>query len=336
MTRKLGFGYLFDFRNPPQWQRPFADLYAETIDLVVETEKLGFASAWVPEHHGAEDAYMPSPLVALAAMASRTSCIRLGSGIAIAPLYDAVRFAEDAAVLDILSNGRLDLGLAIGYRRREYAAAGLDFTKRGARFDEQLHILRALWAGETVTFEGKHFAIRDARIAPKPERQIPLFIGGFAEKALERVAKYADGYFGNEEVCGLYADKLRDQGKDPATARILIQGLFHTVAEDPEAAMEELAPYFHHVNNSYGAWLNEDKAIGIDDPALKPMCLDDFKKSGILRIDTPDQAIARFKAMQERIAVEHYMLMRPPGLPAERFLHYAGLFAREVMPAFAG
>lgn len=336
MTRKLGFGYLFDFRNPPAWQRPFADLYAETIDLVVETEKLGFASAWVPEHHGAEDAYMPSPLVALAAMASRTSRIRLGSGIAIAPLYDAVRFAEDAAVLDILSNGRLDLGLAIGYRRREYAAAGLDFGKRGARFDEQLHILRALWAGETVTFEGKHFNIHNARIAPKPERQIPLFIGGFAEKALERVAKYADGYFGNEDVCGLYADKLREQGKDPATARILIQGLFHTVAEDPDAAMEELAPYFHHVNNSYGAWLNEDKAIGIDDPALKPMSLDDFKKSGILRIDTPDQAIARFKAMQERIAVEHYMLMRPPGLPADRFLHYAGLFAREVMPAFAG
>lgn len=335
MTRKLGFGYLFDFRNPPPWQRPFADLYAETIDLVVETEKLGFDSAWVPEHHGAEDAYMPSPMVALAAMASRTSRIRLGSGIAIAPLYDAVRFAEDAAVLDILSNGRLDLGLAIGYRRREYAAAGLDFGKRGARFDEQLHLLRALWAGETVTFEGRHFNIQNARIAPKPERQIPLFIGGFAEKALERVAKYADGYFGNEDVCGLYADKLREQGKDPANARILIQGLFHTVAEDPEAAMEELAPYFHHVNNSYGAWLNEDKAIGIDDPALKPMSLDDFKKSGILRIDTPDQAIARFQAMQERIAVEHYMLMRPPGLPADRFLHYAGLFAREVMPAFA-
>lgn len=335
MTRRLGFGYLFDFRNPPQWKRPFADLYAETIDLVVETETLGFASAWVPEHHGAEDAYMPSPLVALAAMASRTSRIRLGSGIAIAPLYDAVRFAEDAAVLDILSNGRLDLGLAIGYRRREYAAAGLDFGKRGARFDELLHIVRALWAGETVSFEGKHFAIHDARIAPAPERQIPLFIGGFAEKALERVAKFADGYFGNEDVCGLYADKLREQGKDPASARILIQGLFHTVAEDPQAAMEELAPYFHHVNNSYGAWLN-DKAIGIDDPALKPMSLEDFKKSGILRIDTPDQAIARFKAMQDRIAVEHYMLMRPPGLPAERFLHYAGLFAREVMPVFAG
>lgn len=332
---KLSFGYLYDFRNPPQWRRPWAELYAETLDFIAWSETVGFEGAWVPEHHGAEDGYMPAPQVALAAIAARTKTLRLGSAIALAPLYHPVRFAEECAVLDILSGGRLEMAAAIGYRRRETNAFGVDFIKRGQIFDEFLEIVQRLWAGETVTFEGRHYTVKDAQIMPPPPRgRIPLYIGGFADKAMARVAKYADGYFGNEEVCELYAQKLRDQGKDPSEARIRIQGLFVTVANDPEKAMEELAPYFHHVNNTYGAWLNEDKAIGLDDPALKPMSLEAFKTSGILQILTPGQAIDRFKAMQARIPVEHFMMMPPPGLPLSRFVEYAEVFAREVIPAF--
>ncbi|MFT3967058.1 MAG: LLM class flavin-dependent oxidoreductase [Sphingobium sp.] len=335
MPGKITFGYLYDFRNPVQWRRPWPDLYRETLDVIVETESLGFDGAWVPEHHGAQDGYMPSPNVALGAIAGRTRTIRLGSAVGLAPLYHPVRFAEECAVLDSFADGRLEMALAIGYRRRETEAYGVDFRKRGAMFDEFLEIVRRLWAGETVTFEGQFYQVRDARIVPPPPRgHVPLYIGGFADKALARVAKYADGYFGNEDVCGLYADKLRAEGKDPAGARIRIQGLFLAVAEDPAAAMDELAPYYHHVNNSYGEWLNEDKAIGIDDPALKPMSLEDFKKSGILQIVTPWEAIAKFRRMQDRIPVEHFMMMMPAGLPAERFLAYATLFAREVLPAF--
>lgn len=335
MSKKLTFGYLYDFRNPQPWRRPWAELYAETLDTIAWTESIGFQGAWVPEHHGAEDGYMPSPMVTLAAIAARTKTMAIGSGVALAPLYHPVRFAEDCAVLDTLANGRLEMALAIGYRRREAASYGVDFTKRGARFDEFLEIVRRLWAGETVTFEGKHYQVENARIVPPaPRGQIPLYIGGFAEKALARVAKYADGYFGNEDVCGLYADKLREQGKDPAEARIRIQGLFVTVARDPAAAMEELAPYFHYVNNAYSEWLNEDKAVGIADPMLKPMSLEDFKQSRILQIWTPEQAIEKFRAMQSRISIEHFMMMMPAGLPQDRFREYAQLFADEVLPAF--
>ncbi|HET8710938.1 MAG TPA: LLM class flavin-dependent oxidoreductase, partial [Spongiibacteraceae bacterium] len=185
MNTKLSFGYLYDFRNPVQWQRPAADLYAETLDVIAWSETVGFDGAWVPEHHVAEDGYMPAPLIALAAMAARTKKIKLGSAIALAPLYHPVRFAEECAVLDILANGRLEMALAIGYRQRETAAYGVDFTKRGSRFDEFLHIVRALWAGETVSFEGRHFNVKNARLMPpSPRGQIPLYIGGFAEKAL--------------------------------------------------------------------------------------------------------------------------------------------------------
>lgn len=332
--QKLSFGYLYDFRNPMEWRRSWRDLYAETLDLIAWSETVGFTGAWVPEHHAAADGYMPVPNVVLAAIAARTRSIRLGSAIALAPLYHPVRFAEECAVLDILSGGRLDMALAIGYRRREYEAFGAPFGKRGSRFDEFLHIVRALWAGETVNFEGRHYRVQNASIMPATG-QIPLYIGGFAEKALERVAKYADGYFGNLEVCDLYVEKLKAQGKDPAQAGIRIQELFLVVAHDPETAMEELAPYYHYVNNSYGAWLNEDKAIGLDDPALKLMSLEAFRKSGILQILTPAQAIGKFRDMQSRMPIEHIMMMRPPGLPAERFMEYARLFAAEVIPAFA-
>lgn len=332
---KLSFGYIYDFRNPRPWRRNWSELYAETLDVIASTETMGFEGAWLPEHHLSEDGYMPSPIVALSAVAAQTKTIRLGSAIALAPLYHPLRFAQDCAVLDTIANGRAEMSLAIGYRKRETAAFGVDFRKRGRMFDDFLDIVQRLWAGETVTHHGDFYTLENASILPTPPRgRIPLYIGGFADKALARVAKYADGYAGNEETCGAYVDKLREQGKDPASARIRLTGLFLAVATDPAAAMEELAPYYHHVNNSYGAFMNEDQALGLDSAALAPMDLDSFKASGILTILTPEQAIAMFRGLQARMPVEHYMMMMPPGLPAERFRHYAELFAREVIPAF--
>ncbi len=333
----MSFGYLYDFRNPDQWKRDWHELYEETIELAAWSEGVGFNAAWVPEHHLASDSYIASPLMTLAAIAARTKTIRLGSAIALAPLYHPYRFAADCVALDILSNGRAEMALAIGYRRREYEAFGLEFTKRGARFDEFLQVLKALWAGETVDFEGKHFTLKGAKLMPPaPRGKVPLHIGGFADKALERVAKYADGYVGDINACGLYGKKLTEQGRDPATARMVATALFMVVAEDKVAAMDELAPFYHHVNCSYAEFMAEDNAIGMEDPVLSVMSLDAFKASGILEIMTPDEAIARFTKMKARTpALEHLMFMRPPGLSAERFKTYAQLFVEKVMPAFA-
>ena len=336
MAARLTFGYLYDFRNPRQWHRPWADLYAETLEFITWSESIGFEGAWVPEHHIAADGYMPSPLVVLAAIAARTRTIKLGSAIALAPLYHPVRFAEECSVLDILSNGRLEMAVAVGYRRSEAEALGIDFSSRGRRTDEFLEIVRKLWAGETLSYEGQHFSLKKASIAPTPPRgHIPLYLGGFTDKALERAAKFGDGYFGNEEVCELYYQKLRACGKDPADARVRIQGLFTLVAHDPDKAMEELAPHFHYVNNAYGQWLSEDRAsTGLADASLKPMTLEAFKKSGILRILTPARAIDLFNQMLSRVPVEHYTMMLPAGLPASKLSEYAQVFATEVIPAF--
>lgn len=335
MSSKLTFGYIYDFRNPSQWQKPWSTLYGEILDAIAWSEEAGFAGAWIPEHHMAADGYMPSPLVALSAIAARTRSIKVGSAIALAPLYNPVRFATDCTVLNILAGGRIEMGLAIGYRRRETQAFGADFTKRGRMFDEWLEIVSRLGAGEAVDFAGQHYQVTGARLMPPPPQgKIPLYIGGFADKSVERVIRYGEGYLGTEEVCLAYTNKLRERGMNVEAAKVRITGVMTVIAEDPEAAMEELAPYYHHVNNSYGEWFVEDRVHG-EDHALKPMTLEEFKKSGTLQIHTPEQAIAMFRDLQRRMPLDHYMFSMPPGLPVERFVDYANVVATKVMPAFA-
>jgi hypothetical protein len=116
---------------------------------------------------------------------------------------------------------------------------------------------------------------------------------------------------------------------------MLVPGLFTAVARDPEAAMEELAPHFHYMNEAYSVFMREDEAIGIDNAAIgTAMDLDGFKASGILQIWTPEEAVANFRAMQETMPLRNYAMSMPPGLSPERFLHYAGDFASDVIPAF--
>lgn len=334
MNAKLTFGYLYDFRNPPQWARPWDRHYQDILEVIAWSETAGFSHAWVPEHHMASDAYMPSPLVAMSAIAARTTTIRVGSGIALAPLYNPVRFATDCAVLDVISGGRIDVGLAIGYRERETAAFGVDFTKRGKLFDEWLEIVSRLFAGETVDHDGTHFQISGAKLAPSPMGHVPIFIGGFADKSIERVIRFGDGYIGSEQVCDAYVAKLKERGDDPQGGAVRVTGITTVVADDPEAAFEELAPCFHHVNNSYGEWFSEGTTHSADH-GFQPRSLEDFKASGVLNVLTPDQTIAMLKDLQGRMPLEHYIFGMPAGLPADRFVHYAGIISSKIIPAFA-
>jgi alkanesulfonate monooxygenase SsuD/methylene tetrahydromethanopterin reductase-like flavin-dependent oxidoreductase (luciferase family) len=335
MANGLSFGFLYDFRNPPEWRKPFVDLYAEALDFIEWTESIGFDGAWVPEHHSTDEGYVPSPLVALAAIAARTKKMKLGTGVALAAFYHPVRFAEDCAMIDVISNGRLEIALALGYRKRETDAYGVDFRSRTSRLDEFLQIVRRLWAGETVTFEGKHFNIRNAALMPQPVRgHIPLFVGAYSDKGLIRAAKYADGYFGANELYGTYLGKLQEYGKPLSSARFYQATLPMVVTHDPERAMDELAPYYLYVNNRYGVWMSEDQlGVEVDEPP-RPLTLEEFKASGLFPVMTPAQAIELFRDMRERTNVEHVTIPVPPGLPISKFANYAETFAKEVIPAF--
>jgi alkanesulfonate monooxygenase SsuD/methylene tetrahydromethanopterin reductase-like flavin-dependent oxidoreductase (luciferase family) len=165
----MRFGLLYDFRNPKRWEQPAAQLYAELLDQIAYAEQLGFDSVWITEHHFIEDGYTPSVLTIAAAIAARTSRIRIGTWVLLLPLHNALRVAEDAATVDVLSNGRLDLGLGLGYRLEEFAAFGVDRRQRGRLMDEGIELIRRAWTEDRVTFDGRFYKVQDA---PGPMRRM--------------------------------------------------------------------------------------------------------------------------------------------------------------------
>ncbi|MEU8250323.1 LLM class flavin-dependent oxidoreductase [Nonomuraea sp. NPDC048916] len=177
----------------PRGGRP---LYRQAPELAHAAEANGFDMFWVSEHHGLADGYLPSPLTLLAAVAMRTRRIGLGTGLAIAPLYHPIRLAEDAAVVDDLSGGRLTLGLGIGYARHEYAAFDVGHGGRGARLADLVGFLRRAWQGDAFDWDGPAISARGLRVAPRPvaETGVPVWLGGYAPAAVRRAGTLADGY----------------------------------------------------------------------------------------------------------------------------------------------
>src|SRR5215470_1556089 len=133
--------------------------YREALEEVTRAEELGFDSAWMEEHHSVVDHYWPSPLTVLAGFATRTSRVQLGTDILVAPFYHPVRLAEETALVDIMSEGRLIVGAAIGYKPDEFALYGADLERRGARFEEQLAVMKGLWTQDAVSFKGTYYRV---------------------------------------------------------------------------------------------------------------------------------------------------------------------------------
>jgi alkanesulfonate monooxygenase SsuD/methylene tetrahydromethanopterin reductase-like flavin-dependent oxidoreductase (luciferase family) len=338
MSQKIRFGYFYDLRNPAQWRRPWADFYAETLEFIAWTESVGFGGAWFAEHHGADDGYIPSPLVMAAAVAARTKRLRIGTAIAIAPLYQPIRLAEDCAIIDILSNGRLDLALALGYRRAELASFGLKYSERAALTDELLQIIRRLWDGETVTFHGKHFTIETAKISPRPiQSPMPLFIGGYSDKAVRRAARYGTGYIGHVHMYPKYAEAVRACGKGPNQTRFGTMEPFLIVSNDPEKTLHEIAPYALHTLNTYSAWMAEEQRSFTTEiqSTYRAMDLPTFEATQAGIVLTPEQAIAHIQAQRAAGPIESYLTAPPAGYPLSKFAEHAQLFADKVIPAFA-
>jgi len=148
----IGIG-LFTGQVPPDSKRTFEQEYRETLDLVRLAETVGFDSAWVSEHHGAGDGYLPSLLPMLAAFAAATSRIRLGTGVVLTPFHDPLRLAEDAAVVDQISGGRLILGLGLAWREEEFRMFGQPLSERVVRTVEAIEVLRRAWTGERFSFQ---------------------------------------------------------------------------------------------------------------------------------------------------------------------------------------
>ena len=225
-------------------------------------EELGFSHILAYDHViGANPASRPDwrapyslldmfhePLILFGYLAGATRRIEFCTGIIILPQRQTVLVAKQAAALDVLSRGRLRLGIGIGWNPVEYEALGEDFKNRGSRCEEQIEVLRQLWTHPTITFDGRWHKITDAGINPLPlQRPIPIWFGGSDERALRRLARLGDGWFPlvePDEKCLAMIDRIRtfakEAGREPQTIGIegrisYGQGASHVWQKDLEA-----------------------------------------------------------------------------------------------------
>ena len=331
----MRFGLTTDFRNPPGSAKSSARVYSEIIDAMVFAESVGFDAAYIFEHHFTDDDYVSSPLIAATAIAARTSRMRVGPDIAILPLYNPVKAAEDGAVLDNISNGRLDFGVGLGYRREEYVGHGIDIKRKSSRADEALQIIRRLWQGETVSFHGKHFNIDGARLSPQPVQKPnpPIWVGGFSKGAARRAARYGDGYIGptNKAMYEMYLAELRAAGRNPEAARIMGGDLWLIVSEDPDRTFAAYAPHLMYWFNSYSKWFE-----GTDTQPWPPIKQpEELRSRHLVNVATPEAATAAIKQRVSEVPVETYtMMLSPPGIAMDVAMESIELLAKKVMPNF--
>ncbi len=203
--RKIRFGLSYDFRNPPQWRQSSDRLYREILDQIAWGENNGFEDVWLSEHHFIEDGYLPSILPVAAAIAARTNRIRIASGVLLMPLHNPIRLAEDIATVDVISGGRFELGVGIGFKREEFTGFGVSSKGRGARTNQSLDIIRRALSGETVVFKSEFFDFQSVRMTPEPiQKPHPqIWLGGFTPAALRRAvaSAMASPYPGRTETC---------------------------------------------------------------------------------------------------------------------------------------
>jgi alkanesulfonate monooxygenase SsuD/methylene tetrahydromethanopterin reductase-like flavin-dependent oxidoreductase (luciferase family) len=170
-------------------------LYDEILEEAVCADALGFDSFWVAEHHFHDYGVVPQPAVLLAAISQRTRRIRLGAAVAVLPLADPLRIAEEYAMLDVLSGGRLEMGVGSGYLRHEFSGFGIPHDERRARFDESLAVILKAWTGERFSFAGKHIQVRDVALNVRPLQAPtpPLWIASLRPEAVPFIAAQGTG-----------------------------------------------------------------------------------------------------------------------------------------------
>jgi probable F420-dependent oxidoreductase len=334
---KIGVG-LFTGQVPAGSDRTFGQDYRDALDLVRLAEDEGFDSAWVSEHHGSADGYLPSLLPLLAAMAARTERIELGTGVVLAPFHDPLRLAEDFAVVDQISGGRVVCGLGIGWRDEEFRAFGIDVPTRVRRLTEIVEVLRRAWTGQRFDFHGRHYSYDAVAVTPPPARTPPIYVGGFADAAIRRAGRIADGYISSRarpdrvrEAFEMAAAARRDAGHDGRPLAALLQNAF--VTEDPERDWPMVARGIGHQLGVYAGW-----RAGTDVPGrpLEVAPPDEQTIRGTTAYGRPADVAAFLEPLAGLLAAypDSHLILRfhYPGMDAAPAADAITLFAREVAP----
>jgi len=325
----MKFGYMLDFRNPPGSGMGAVEFHAAMLEQAEYADRAGLDSIWLTEHHFVDDGYLAAVMPALAAIAARTRRAAIGTYVLLAPFYHPLRLAEDTAFIDVISNGRLRLGIGLGYREEEFQGFQISRKERLGRTLETIEILKRAWTGEPFSFEGKHFKFRDAHILPRPvSKPYPeLLWGGMNEIAIRRGAKLGLSFacnLGKREV-EMYRTALHELGKNPADYNVVNNRVVY-VADTEEQAWKDIEKAALYQAALYGKWLS---AADGQSP-IRPDG-DRIRRNAVL--GHPAQVTERLKAIIAGTPMTELILATQlPGLEPGKALRSLERFATEVLP----
>jgi alkanesulfonate monooxygenase SsuD/methylene tetrahydromethanopterin reductase-like flavin-dependent oxidoreductase (luciferase family) len=334
---EIGTG-LFTCQRRPDDDRSMSGIYDEMLELGRAIDDAGLASAWVSEHHFQDDGYLSGTMPALGALAAETDDVEIGTCIALAPLYDPVRLAEDAATVDLISGGRTTVGLAIGSNPREFDAFGVPRDERVERMVDAANVLRDAWSPGPVEYDAEFHAIgpdQEVSVTPKPESEIPLMFGGGAKPAVRRAAREADAWCAPSSlsVGGVKVrtedihDVREEEGIDGEFTTYVIQHGF--VGDSREDAWETMRDGYLWLGRRYEEIFSGESVDELDAERRA-----ELKESAIF--GTPEQVIDELETYEEALGEDVHFIFRTyhPGTGTEEMVRCVERLGDEVVPAF--
>ncbi|MGE0881170.1 MAG: LLM class flavin-dependent oxidoreductase [Acidimicrobiia bacterium] len=317
------------------------DPFAPTYALAAAAEAAGFDGAFIGHHHFTPG-YATAPFVVLAAIAARTSTLRLGTSIMLLPAAHPLRVAEEVATLDRLSNGRVTLGVGIGYRAYEYDAFGVNYRQRASRMAEMIEVMKKVWTTEHTSHDGRYFRFDDITVYPRAvqDPHPPIWVGAVAKAAQERAARLGDGWMSDlmeplpreVQLTERYRSFCADAGTEPTVCILRTAA----IAEHREDLEHTWLPKMVAWQLDY--WRNG--ARGRDDgnvfgrlDAGESVSIEEFARDRLIAGD-PDDCIAEIARWHEALAPDHLLLSLGGADESPAGLRRAiELFGREVIPA---
>ncbi len=285
----------YDMRAPA-FGASARDLYAAALDQVTWADDLGFDIVGLGEHHASPDGYDPSPLILASAMGARSKRILLRTSVLLAPFYDPIKLAEDAAVTQLATGGRLVLGIGGGYRPSEFEMFGARLEDRWRVIGETVELLRLAWTGEPFKWRG-----RRCHVTPRPDPPPPILLGGSSAAGARRAARIADGWLPPLEprLWPPFRETCLELGR-PDPGPYPAQGpIFLWVSKQPEEAWSWILPHVLHQLRSYSEWTAEayGRPAG---PYAKGITEETVRKSSAYQVLTPEDAIALAQDLGEQ------------------------------------
>ncbi|MDP7386741.1 MAG: LLM class flavin-dependent oxidoreductase [Nitrospinota bacterium] len=336
----LKFGLVYSVQSlTGDWRQICQDV----IEQVVLAEELGFESVFISEHHLVDNGYFPSVMPFCAALAARTSRIKLGTAVVLLPLHNPFAVAEDSAVVDNLSKGRFILGLGVGYRQEEFDAFGVPLKQRGARFAEGVPLVRRLLSEENVTHEGRFWNLKDVTMTPRPVQKPcpPIWIAAKQEATIRRAARIGDEWFGDpvtpykilKERMVAYRDELAKVGRPfEDLENPLFKEAF--VGDTTDQAWEDSKDGTLYNYKEYLSWghLQDDEGREVRD---FNEAMETLRRRFI--IGSPRHVINECERYSEELGIRHFIFrMQGPVTPHEKVIRSIRLMGEEVIPHFAG